>query len=149
MNEHVEIAETKERVEQEYDALITQLNRCQGQLSGKSAQVGKLSPGDYRTWLDGKKLEQAELIAEIQAKKAERAEACRAFNSREPAHKEKWLPWPDCEGWWWCCHNGEELEIYSVFQNDKNEFHLQCGDLVVTPQDPCKWKFQPEPELPR
>ena len=91
----------KELIEQEYDALITQLNRCQARLSAKRDRATTLPPEEYRCWLADLKGQQSDLIAAIAKKKLERAEARRKFNSWKPEVKERWQAQPDEEGYWW------------------------------------------------
>lgn len=167
MTDHIQIRKTKEKVELEYDALITKQTRCQGQLSAKAAQVAKLSPEDYRKWITDKKAEMFDIQADIQSKKVDRAEARRLFNSWAPPVKEEWLSWPDDEGWWWfhgkVNSKGEDiLAITEVIIADN-------GNVIITdehryietdPNNPMidpdyaevtwdgLWKYQEEPELP-
>jgi hypothetical protein len=149
----------KENVERDYDALITRLNRCQGQLANKAAQSQKLSLDDYRTWFDKKKQDLSDIQQAIQAKKGERSEARRKFNSWAPAHKEDWIRWPDCEGWWWF-HGARddavlpELDVYFFCLNDNDKLVVTTGenddeDLLTTNDLRGKFQFLPTPDLPK
>jgi hypothetical protein len=158
MTDHVQVRKAKEKVEMEYDALITKQTRCQGQLSAKAAQAQKLPPGDYAKWLADKKAEMVGIQTEIQVKKAERAEARRLFNSWAPPFKEEWLSWPDDEGWWW--FHGKVNSIGEAILAIHEIIIDEEGELIITTDDPAidseyadvqwdgMWKYQEAPELP-
>ena len=95
MAENMAILRQKQaKAEQDYDALVTQLNRCQGQLGAKQAQAQKLSPPEYQKWFVDKKQEHADIVSKLQKQKQIRAEVRRMFNSWQPQQKEEWKPSP-------------------------------------------------------
>lgn len=152
MADYAKIKAAKERAEQEYDALVTKLNRCQGQLGSKQVQAQKLSPPEYVEWFAAKKREHAEIVDHLHKKKAVRAEARRAFNGWQPQVREEWIEWPDEEGWWWNYADGEMTMHHFVFMDGEYIFsntdkEAENKAQLGSPWSDC-WKFQEEPEWP-
>lgn len=160
---HAEVTQIKKRVEQEYDALITKLNRVQSQLSNKAAQSQRLSLPNYRKWLTKRNDERVNLIAEIQTKKAERADARRKFTACEQGELDEdgtddWIDWPDCEGWWWFYGSSDggtrlTLAAYEFYFDANDKPVISTGnnrrdDALASLEWVGKWKFLPEPERP-
>lgn len=150
---HSSKQKAKERSELAYDALITRLNRAQAQLGAKADKSTKMSLLDYRKWFDEKKAEVIELQAQIPAAKAARSEARRQFNSWQPAHREEWIDWPDCEGFWWYYTEDGDASLYISYVAENPDAD-KPGEKPFTPLHPewqstspdGKWRFQPEPE---
>ncbi len=149
----------KERIESDYDALITRLNQTQAALGNKAVRVNELSQAQYRLWLAKAKSAVQTVQAEIAVKKVERSEARRVFNGWEPADNlpEEWVDQPDCDGWWWffgMTYDTDDAEVETI-----QPFNIEIaadGDVVVDGSEQRgsldlyrgKWKFLPMPDLP-
>ena len=142
----------QDKAEKDYDATVTKLTRCQGQLASKADKANKLSPEEFRDWKSGKLLELAEIQSDMKALKKRRAEARRQFNSWEPARKEAWIDFPDCEGWWWN-YTGNHFDIYCMCEDANGNLVISTGNNVADDyfqrlKHAPMWKFQEEPETP-
>ncbi len=151
MNNTRELAETRTRVEQEYDALITELRRSQNRLSAKADKASVLSLPEYKEWFANAKQAVSDIQTQITVKKRERAEARRQSNNWRPQSAKakkpepKWISWPNKPGFWWNYDNQIFNVVEAYISDEGNELIVDDGH-----EDPLAgvWKFIPPPPVP-